>query len=191
MTRSLLQRGRATARAFRGRMPTPIQPFLTTRFIKFCAVGASGVVVNLGCLAAFVAAFGMRSSIASAWAIELSIISNFIVNERWTFADQRAGGGALGRAVRFQLVSFVGAAVQWVVFVIANVLWLRLLFGAGALDDYLAGTSGFIEGWILRPIQSPPEVGHWIYVSQLAGIAVATGWNYLANFHWTWGGPKG
>jgi putative flippase GtrA len=36
----------------------------------------------------------------------------------------------------------------------------------------------------------PPEIGYGVYVSQLAGIAVATVWNYLANFFWTWRAEK-
>lgn len=162
-----------------------LRPLLTARFLKFCAVGASGVVVNLGVLA-LLTGVGMRSSLASAWAIEVSILSNFAVNELWTFRDQRAGSTLLGRAARFQLVSLVGALVQWVVFLAGNVALYWWLEGSAAVDVYFGGPGSFFERMVQRPILDPPDVGAGVYLAQLAGIGVATGWNFLANFYWTW-----
>lgn len=162
-----------------------LRPLLSARFLKFCAVGASGVVVNLGVLA-LLTALGMRSSIASAWAIEVSILSNFAVNELWTFRDQRAGSSLAGRAARFQLVSLVGAVVQWVVFLAGNVALLWWIAGPGALDAYFGGEGSVFDRYVRRPVLDPPAVGAGVYLAQLAGIGVATGWNFLANFYWTW-----
>lgn len=142
-------------------------------------------MVNLGVLA-LLTALGMRSSLASAWAIEVSILSNFAVNELWTFRDQREGSSLAGRAARFQLVSLVGALVQWVVFLAGNVALLWWLDGRAALDAYFAGPGDLFDRFVRRPVLDPPEVGAGVYLAQLAGIAVATGWNFLANFYWTW-----
>lgn len=162
-----------------------LAPFFSAKFLKFCTVGASGVLVNLGAMALLLS-FGLRSSYASAWAIEISIISNFAVNELWTFRDQRDEGTAWSRAGRFQLVSFVGALVQWTVFLGMNVAFLWWNAGSEGLAEYFAGAAGFFEAYIERPVLNPPEVGNAIYASQLLGIGVATVWNYLANFYWTW-----
>ena len=162
-----------------------LAPFFSAQFLKFCTVGASGVLVNLGAMAVLLF-IGLRSSYASAWAIEISIISNFIVNELWTFRDQRDEGTVLGRAARFQLVSFVGAMIQWTVFLGMNVVFLYWFSGPDGLSDYLRGASGVFDAYIRRPILDPPDVGAAIYGSQLLGIGVATVWNYLANFYWTW-----
>ena len=161
-----------------------LQPFLTTRFLKFGAVGASGVLVNLGAFALFQAA-GFRPTAASALAIEVSILSNFAFNELWTFGDRTDDAGSrAGRCVRFQLVSLVGAAVQWTVFVYCNVAWLAL---SGGLDAWIAAGQGTFDTWVVRPVLEPPATGIGAYVAQLVGIGVATGWNFLANFYWTWG----
>src|SRR5687767_11146527 len=102
-----------------------VKPFLSRRFIKFGAVGATGVVVNLGCLA-LLRRLGVHTNIASAIAIELSILSNFLINHLWTFGDRRGGGPSLGQHLtRFHLVSLVGGGIQFVLFVMLNVLWLR------------------------------------------------------------------
>ncbi|MBF8296804.1 MAG: Dolichyl-phosphate beta-D-mannosyltransferase [Bacteroidetes bacterium] len=67
---------------------------LTPRFLKFGVVGASGVVVNMGGLYLFKEFAGIPYFIASLFAIELSILSNFTVNLLWTWRD-RAGEGTL------------------------------------------------------------------------------------------------
>ena len=162
-----------------------LTPFFSSKFLKFCTVGASGVIVNLGVLA-ILRAFDMRSSFASAWAIEVSILSNFVMNELWTFRDQRDEGTVLARAGRFQLVSLVGAAIQWSVFLIANLGCLWWLSGSEAIESYFAAGDAGFAGSAKRLIMEPPDVGHWIYLSQIVGIGVATVWNYLANFYWTW-----
>jgi dolichol-phosphate mannosyltransferase len=141
-------------------------------------VGASGVVVNLGCLYLFLAA-EIQSNIASALAIEISIISNFLLNYSWTFGDRnRDGRSFLSRSARFHLVSLGGGILQLATFIALNAVWTSLY-----LPDSAITGSGLVERWITNP----PDVGRWAYVSQLAGIAIATLWNYLCNFYWTWG----
>lgn len=158
-----------------------LKPLFTSRFLKFCVVGASGVVVNMGCLTLFARVMGIHANVAAALAIEVSIVTNFLVNEAWTFRDRRTSGALPSRMVRFHLVSLVGAALQWIVFVAANAVF------ATALGIPLAGAGGgWIERWIIHPVLTPPDVGSWMYLAQLAGIAVATFWNFFANFYWTW-----
>jgi putative flippase GtrA len=160
-------------------LPGPLKPLVSARFAKFCAVGASGVAVNMGCLALLADVLGAQANLAAALSIEISINTNFLINELWTFRDRRTGSGGVARRwARFHAVSFVGAALQWSVFVALNaaVAWS---FGR---DD---------SAGLVAAIADPPDVGRWMYVSQLAGIAVATLWNFTANFFWTWKREKG
>jgi putative flippase GtrA len=166
-----------------------LAPFFTKKFVKFCAVGASGVVVNLGILAVL-RNFDVRSSYASAIAIEVSILTNFIMNEWWTFRDRRHESGFLARTTRFQVVSHLGALVQWTVFLLGNLACLWWLSEMTGVTAYLAQGETGLMGTIKHLIVNPPEVGGGIYLSQLVGIGVATVWNYLANFYWTWKASK-
>jgi len=107
-----------------------LAPVFTARFVKFCTVGASGVVVNFAVLG-LLTTLGVHNNVASALAIELSILSNFAVNFRWTFADKREAGGTLMRQCgRFHLVSLGGALIQFSVFVVMNMLWFAFLAGS-------------------------------------------------------------
>ena len=79
-----------------------LHSFFSLRFLKFCTVGASGVVVNLVLLAIFADGLGIQVNLASALAIEASINSNFSINEIWTFRDRRAGKqGLFSRLLKF------------------------------------------------------------------------------------------
>ena len=81
-------------------------------FIKFLIVGASGVVVNLGFFSLFLAV-GMSKYIASPIAIELSIISNFMLNNYWTFRWRKTSDRVRVKGLKFNVVSFVALGVSY------------------------------------------------------------------------------
>ena len=58
------------------------------RFIKFNIVGLTGVFVNEGILM-LLTSLGLYYIYSSIVAIEISIISNFLLNDIWTFKDRR------------------------------------------------------------------------------------------------------
>jgi dolichol-phosphate mannosyltransferase len=84
-----------------------------TRFIRFNAVGALGLGVQLAVLAALGQA-GWPLVPATLAAVEIAVLHNFFWHERWTWADRR-GGSRIDRLVRFHasngLMSLVGNAV--------------------------------------------------------------------------------
>ena len=89
------------------------------RFLKFCLVGASGVPVNLllvwvGFNYIFVATSGrLQVTLASALGFLVSVFTNFLLNDIWTWADRPKGSsGFWGRAARFYLVCSAGGLLQ-------------------------------------------------------------------------------
>jgi putative flippase GtrA len=164
-----------------------LKPLFSPRFIKFGVVGASGIAVNLGFLFLFADVAELHTNLASGLAIELSIVNNFLLNDRWTFRDRRhAEIPFWRRAVQFHAVSLIGAVVQLLIFVAGNVIWMYLTYSTDQIDAYFAGAGNWFERFVIHPLFSPPEVGALKYLSQLAGIGTAVMWNFLANFHWTW-----
>jgi putative flippase GtrA len=59
------------------------------RMARFAAVGATGTVVNLGVMAALLAA-GSHYVLAAIVAAEVSIVGNFLLQERFVFQDRRS-----------------------------------------------------------------------------------------------------
>ena len=90
-------------------------------FIRFCLTGLSGVVVNLGSFHLLLQ-LGLHRYLASPIAIELSIISNFLINNYWTFADRELAGGRQIRGLKFNVVSLLALGVSYGSFLILSLL---------------------------------------------------------------------
>ena len=78
------------------------------RFPRFAAVGASGVLVNLGIFWLCHYGLGLPLAVSSVAGVAIAILSNFLLNRRWTFQCRDAGGR---RFVRFSLVSLAGMSI--------------------------------------------------------------------------------
>jgi putative flippase GtrA len=79
------------------------KPHNWVQLFKFCAVGASGYVVNLCVFAVCVGVLDLHHLIAATIAFAVAVMNNFWWNRHWTF---RARGGHAGfQAARFFTVS--------------------------------------------------------------------------------------
>ena len=85
-------------------------------FIKFGVVGFSGVLVNLGFFTLLLA-MGINKYIASPIAIELSIVSNFLLNNYWTFRHRKTKDRTRIKGLKFNLVSILALGVSYATFV--------------------------------------------------------------------------
>ena len=96
---------------------------LLTRATRFYAVGGIGILVQLGALAVFRTVLGWHYLAATAAAVEIALLHNFLWHERWTWRD-RAGKtpGHLARLLRFNLTT--GA-----VSILGNLVFMRVLAG--------------------------------------------------------------
>jgi len=81
------------------------------RPVKFIAVGASGVGVNLLILYLLTDVAGVHYAASAFVAIEASIITNFLLNDRWTFKDRR-GSKVFSRLLKYNAVSAAGVGVN-------------------------------------------------------------------------------
>jgi dolichol-phosphate mannosyltransferase len=90
-------------------------------FLKFTAVGATGVVVNLVSFTLLMNA-GLHKFIASPIAIEISIVTNFILNNFWTFSQREHNDRIHIRGLKFNIISFIALGVSYSTFLILSVL---------------------------------------------------------------------
>jgi dolichol-phosphate mannosyltransferase len=107
-----------------------------TRIVKFLFVGLSGVGVNIGLLWLLTEVFGLHYLISAAISIETSIISNFLLNNFFTFSDRNRPGATnfFGRLLKFNVVSLGGLAIN------LAILWLLTeLFGLYYILSNLIG----------------------------------------------------
>ncbi len=133
-------------------------------FIRFCLVGLTGVVVDLGIfyvLRKFVGLGLTRSAILSA---EIAIINNFCWNDLWTFGDisrrQLGNRQRFKRFVKFNLVCLSGVILQTLI--------INIIFNFFSLNQGLAK---------IAPID---------ILAKLIAIVLVTFWNFWFNMKLSW-----
>lgn len=90
------------------------------RWLKFNLVGAMGMVVQLGALAAISRCAGSHYLWASAAAVELAVLHNFVWHVHFTWRDRRGSSALLSQLMRFHLSNGL-------VSVVGNLLLMRVL----------------------------------------------------------------
>ncbi len=122
---------------------------LLARWARFTAAGAAGFGIQIAALAALTSLTGMHYLVATALAVELAIVCNFVWHEHWTWRDRPAASlrDRWTRLLRFNaltaVTSMAGSVALTAVFVesanlspiaanIASVLALGLVTFAGA-----------------------------------------------------------
>ncbi len=104
------------------------------RALKYASVGVSGMLVNFGIL--YLLSNFLRnplssdailiSPIAGFVAIQTSIVTNFLLNNAWTFKD-RAAESALKRFSKFELFAWTGASVNLVTLTVGSIYMYYML----------------------------------------------------------------
>ena len=80
----------------------------TLRFIKFLVAGLIGYIINALAFEGFFQ-LGISAGLAASMGIELAVISNFNINNIWTYRDEQITGfrKVLKKFLQFNLVSLV------------------------------------------------------------------------------------
>jgi len=97
---------------------------LLRHWLKFNAVGALGILVQLTALVILDSGLNLNYLAATGLAVETAVLHNFIWHERWTWADRTrlSGGAVLARLVRFNLTT--GA-----ISILGNLVFMRIFVG--------------------------------------------------------------
>jgi putative flippase GtrA len=102
------------------------------RWLKFNAVGAMGIVVQLAMLALLVRGLHWNYLAATALAVEAAVLHNFVWHEHYTWRDR---GRSSGRDLAVRLLRFhLGNGA---ISILGNLVLMRLLVGSAHLH-YLA-----------------------------------------------------
>ncbi|MEL6160216.1 MAG: glycosyltransferase [Cyanobacteria bacterium J06623_5] len=141
----------------RGRVAKFRQKFPIKRFTRYGLVGLSGILVDMAVLYVLHGALGIGLTTSKIIAAEAAIISNFLWNDSWTFADmvrqQKDMGSRLKRLLKFNTICFTG--------LVLDVLLLNLFFN-------------IVFG------QSQP------YLANIIAISCVAVWNFWLNLKLSW-----
>jgi putative flippase GtrA len=147
----------------RGLVPDRFEALASgVRFGQFVSVGAIGAAFDVTTLVLLTELAGVSAAYANVASIETAILVMFAVNERWTFADEGAGGArSLGRRLaRSHLVRAGGSTLQYALFV-------GVYYGV-SVNFAVAG------------------VDLWLVAVKAGAIAVAMLVNYVFESLFTW-----
>ena len=161
----------SSEQALNATLAEPRRFFMTKeqrRFVKFALVGGTGVFVNLGvavlCSRVFLVSWANRDAadhLATAVAILLSILTNFLINDSWTWGDRDKSRGTRSwfkRCGFYYATNGIAGLLQW---------------GVSAFIITLIAAEGTLFGFQAAPVRAA--------FAALIGIAVATPLNYVIN----------
>jgi len=113
------------------------------RMLRFGIVGLSGVVVNQGLLMLLHGSFGAPLLLSSIFAIEVSILTNFLLNHTWTWRLPLREPGLIRRVVQYHAAAVMAAFAGNVIILMSAVE----LFG---VDYRIANLVGIAVGTVIN-----------------------------------------
>lgn len=148
-----------------------LTPNRVKRLVKFGLVGVTGVFVNLAVFEMLYRMASIQFSVANALGIVVSIFTNFLLNDMWTWGDRVKGARRrdwVGRLTRYYVSASVAAGVQLLVASAA----VALVF-----EDLVVDIPAVV------PVEATSlDIGPTLAV--LTGIVVGMGINFLASHLW-------
>lgn len=113
------------------------------RFVRFGVVGASGVVVNQGLLMLLHGQLAAPLLLSSVTAIEVSIITNFVLNHVWTWRLSLRVPGLVRRCLQYHAAAVMAAFA-------GNVIVLMTLVELFGVDYRIANLLGIVVGTVIN-----------------------------------------
>jgi len=118
----------------------------SSRLARFAIVGGVGIAINMLALLLLSRCVGLPLAAASALAVELSAISNYLLNDSWTFAARTP---TVKRFAKFNVAAVLGLALN--VFTVWFLTRLGLYFLAANLVGIAVGFTlnySFSVSWV-------------------------------------------
>lgn len=133
-------------------------------FIRFCLVGLTGVVVDLGIFYILRKVLGLGLTRSAIFSAEIAIFNNFLWNDLWTFADisrrQIGKQQRFKRFIKFNLVCLSGVILQTLI--------INIIYNFFQLNEGLSKVA-------------PIDI-----LAKLIAIALVTFWNFWFNLKLSW-----
>ncbi|HEV2472979.1 MAG TPA: GtrA family protein [Chthonomonadales bacterium] len=133
------------------------------QFVKFCTVGFTSMLVDVGISGRLTLEAHWNWIVARSLSFSLAVVNGYLWNSLWTFRGQGAGGHHT-RLARFFAVNLIGLAL--------NLAIMKVVLAALQGRWYQSGT---------------PSKLHW-YVAVSFAVALVSVWNFIGSKKWTFAG---
>jgi len=129
----------------RPRLPQ-VRSSVAVQVLKFAAVGGLGAVVNTAALYVLHVWVGLPLVAATALAVEIAVVHNYLLNDRWTFAVRIL---SLRRFVKFNASVLAGLGINvLLVWALAHEGMHFLMANAFGMAAAFAVNFGSSAGWV-------------------------------------------
>ncbi|MCW3095357.1 MAG: putative rane protein [Chthonomonadaceae bacterium] len=133
------------------------------QFVKFCTIGASSAVLDVGISRLLIEKCGVVWPAASTLSFVVAVSNGYLWNSLWTFRGMGAASRHL-QYLKFVAVNAVGFFLN--ILIMGTIIFLL---------------TGIVGGTPSRPI--------WALAKGTAIVLVAI-WNFMANKRWTFAAPR-
>ncbi len=130
------------------------------QFAKFCVIGASSAVIDVGLLNVFTQILHWHWIPSQVLSFSLAVTNGFVWNNLWTFRGI-AGASARTRYARFYATNVIG--------LLLNLAVMKLVMFA-------------LTGKLIHPGNPPAVI---LNIAKAAAIIVVSFWNFGASKYWT------
>lgn len=147
-------------------MLTDINPAFTInkpieRLMRFAVVGVLGTLVDFVVFALTFQVLGVPMVLANVFSYSCGILNNYILHQRWTYADRPRN------AVSLQAAQFILVSLSALLLNTALIFWLSPLVAQLIAETYANLTA------------------------KVVATVLVVGWNFVANNFWTFRPAKG
>ncbi len=139
-------KGRSKINSFQYIVHTLLYTFLNSSFIRFVIVGSIGFLIDFISTYSFITYVRMSKPLASSLGGEIAVVSNFILNNFWSFRHKRIKGGTfsyLKSFVKFNFIALGSVIIQY----------LGMYFALKLFGDFVFGFLNFsISSWMVYKV---------------------------------------
>jgi dolichol-phosphate mannosyltransferase len=121
---------------------------LSGRYFRFCLVGCSGVLIDVGLLWLLRTKLEWQVPAAKLSASEVALLNNFLWNELWTFREKTVSPGSIFmRLLRFHLICLTGIGLSLLLLLIFTNHFAWPVWSANLTAVLLVSVWNFTLNW--------------------------------------------
>ncbi len=119
------------------------------QMIKFAIVGLAGALLNLLIMNIVVGHYFQPVVFGAILALEASIVSNFVMNNYWTYRKRASSGTVIKRYVKYNVMSSLGSGIYFSLVLVLtffgiNYMWADVVGILGSFTTNFGGSQGVV-----------------------------------------------
>jgi putative flippase GtrA len=157
-------------------------------FLKFLVVGTIGFMINTGVLVLGVKKLKMKPSVSGPLGAELAILSNFVLNNFWTFSDKAIDPGQIPmKFIQFNFLSFASVVIQFTFLKVGELIFGLVKFKEPFIDHKFIQELPLVSNLLkIKQLKSFAQKFSAYFIFYIAGVGVGLIVNFIIYSQIIW-----